>query len=242
VKSRLRAVFVSALALVAGTGFAARALAQTDPLPSWNEGPVKQAIIEFVQATTDESRPTFVPPAQRIATFDNDGTLWPSHPMYTQLAFALDRIKTPAPQHPEWKDNQPFKAVPDDDHWGLGPSFVILHIEKGSPWVYGALANNIWSVGGGDDPSYNNFLLQPFINYNLPKGLYLTSSPAITANWKADSNDRWTVPLGGGVGKIFRIGKQAMNAQAQAFYNVVTPDDGGADRTLRLRLQFLFPE
>jgi len=116
-----------------------------------------------------------------------------------------------------------------NDHWGLGPSFVTLHTEKGDPWVYGALANNIWSVGPGNDPDYNNFLLQPFVNYNLPKGLYLTSSPAITADWKADSDDRWTVPIGGGIGKIFRIGKQAVNAQAQAFYNVVSPDDGGGD-------------
>ena len=80
------------------------AIAQAaDPLPSWNEGPAKQAIIEFVQATTTPGSPDFVPVAKRIATFDNDGTLWPSHPIYTQLAFALDRIKALAPQHPEWK-------------------------------------------------------------------------------------------------------------------------------------------
>ena len=89
--------------------------APADPLPSWNDGPAKQAILDFVTATTDESSPDFVPPAERIATFDNDGTLWPSHPMYTQLAFALDRIKELAPQHPEWKNKQPFKAVLDGD-------------------------------------------------------------------------------------------------------------------------------
>ncbi|MEJ2428437.1 MAG: HAD family hydrolase [Deltaproteobacteria bacterium] len=92
------------------------AIAQAaDALPSWNDGPAKQAIIEFVQATTTPGSPTFVPVAKRIATFDNDGTLWPSHPMYTQLAFALDRIKALAPQHPEWKSKQPFKAVLDND-------------------------------------------------------------------------------------------------------------------------------
>jgi phosphoserine phosphatase len=91
------------------------AAAQTDPLPSWNHGQTKSAILEFVQTTTDKSSPKFVPPAERIATFDNDGTLWPSHPMYTQLAFALDRIKALAPQHPEWKTQQPFKAVLDND-------------------------------------------------------------------------------------------------------------------------------
>jgi phosphoglycolate phosphatase-like HAD superfamily hydrolase len=89
--------------------------AQTDPLPSWNDGPAKQSILEFMQTVTDESGSGFVPPAERIATFDNDGTLWPSHPMYTQLAFALDRIKALAPQHPEWKSQQPFKAVLDND-------------------------------------------------------------------------------------------------------------------------------
>ena len=97
------------------------AIAQTsDPLPSWNDGPAKQAIIEFVQATTTPGSPTFVPVAKRIATFDNDGTLWPSHPIYTQLAFALDRIKALAPQHPEWKAKQPFKAVLDNDLKALG--------------------------------------------------------------------------------------------------------------------------
>ena len=95
--------------------FAATAVHAQDPLPSWNDGPAKQAIIELVQATTTPGSPDFVPPAKRIATFDNDGTLWPSHPIYTQLAFALDRIKALAPQHPEWKAKQPFKAVLDND-------------------------------------------------------------------------------------------------------------------------------
>ena len=86
-----------------------------DPLPSWNDGNTKQAILAFVEKVTTPGSPGFVPPAERIATFDNDGTLWPSHPMYTQLAFALDRIKALAPQHPEWKTKQPFKAVLDND-------------------------------------------------------------------------------------------------------------------------------
>jgi len=94
---------------------AVTAAAQSDPLPSWNDGPTKQAIVEFVHKVTDTASRQFVPPAERIATFDNDGTLWPSHPMYTQLAFALDRIKALAPKHPEWKTKQPFKAVLDND-------------------------------------------------------------------------------------------------------------------------------
>jgi phosphoserine phosphatase len=91
------------------------AAAQTDPLPSWNEGAVKQSIIAFVSAVTREGSPDFVPPPERIATFDNDGTLWIEQPIYVQFAFALDRVKALAPQHPEWKDKQPFKAVLSGD-------------------------------------------------------------------------------------------------------------------------------
>ena len=93
----------------------ASALAQTDPLPSWNDGPNKRAIISFVNGVTREGGPDFVPAAQRIATFDNDGTLWSEQPIYFQFAFALDRVKTLAPNHPDWKTTQPFKAVLDGD-------------------------------------------------------------------------------------------------------------------------------
>jgi phosphoserine phosphatase len=106
---------VSVLALAVSLVFGTLVLAQNDPLSSWNDGPTKEAVVAFVQQVTDRSSPQFVPPAERIATFDNDGTLWPSHPMYTQLAFALDRIKALAPKHPEWKTKQPFKAVLDND-------------------------------------------------------------------------------------------------------------------------------
>jgi hypothetical protein len=85
--------------------------AQTDPLPSWTEGPTKTAIVEFVAKVTKAGSPDFVSPAERIATFDNDGTLWVEQPMYVQLAFALDRVKTVAPQHPEWKDKEPFASL-----------------------------------------------------------------------------------------------------------------------------------
>jgi phosphoserine phosphatase len=106
-----------ALVLLLDVACAARA---KDPLPSWNEGPTRQAIVAFVESATDESSPQFVPPAERIAVFDNDGTLWPSHPMYTQLAFALDRIEELAPGHPEWKTTEPFKAVLEGDLEALG--------------------------------------------------------------------------------------------------------------------------
>jgi len=129
-----------------------------------------------------------------------------------------------------------------NDRWGLGASAVALKMSKGSPWVYGALVNNIWSVGGSDSgPNYSNLLIQPFLNYNFSSGFYLSSAPIITAAWKADSGDRWTVPLGGGVGKIVRLGPLPVNPQLQAYYNVVTPDDG-ADWQMRFQIQFLFPK
>jgi hypothetical protein len=92
-----------------------QAQAQTDPLPSWNDGPSKQAITGFVVRVTQQGGTDFVPPPERIATFDNDGTLWVEHPMYTQMAFILDRVKVLAPQHPEWTSTQPFKAVLEGD-------------------------------------------------------------------------------------------------------------------------------
>jgi hypothetical protein len=127
-------------------------------------------------------------------------------------------------------------------NWGLGPTFVVLKLEKGSPWVYGALVNNVWSLSsdkrGG---SYSNFLIQPFVNYNFPDGTYINSVPIITANWKADGGNQWTVPLGLGVGHIFHLGKLPMNAQIGAYYNVVKPDDG-ANWQLRAQVQFMFPK
>jgi phosphoglycolate phosphatase-like HAD superfamily hydrolase len=92
------------------------ASAQEEPLPSWNDRPAKSAIVEFVEAVTSEGGADYVAPADRIATFDNDGTLWVEHPLYTQAVFALDRLAALAPQHPEWKDQEPFKSVLAGDH------------------------------------------------------------------------------------------------------------------------------
>jgi hypothetical protein len=126
------------------------------------------------------------------------------------------------------------------EKWSAGPSAVALTVQ--GPWLYGALINNVWSFAGDDDrDNVNAMLIQPFVNYNLPDGWYLSSSPIITANWEADNDDTWLVPVGGGVGKIFRIGNQPMNAQMQAFYNVEKPAVVG-DWTLRFQLQFLFPK
>src|SRR3954462_8922350 len=129
-----------------------------------------------------------------------------------------------------------------NDNWGLGPAAVVLRLEKGSPWVYGVLVNNLWSIGGGGaSPSYNLGLIQPFVNYNFAGGTYLTSVPLITANWKADNSNRWTVPLGLGIGHIFHLGKLPVNTSLHAYYNVVKPDFA-ADWQLRLQVQLLFPK
>lgn len=96
-----------------------RAFAQNDPLPSWNDGAPKKAILDFVARVTTQGGADFVPPAERIATFDNDGTLWCEQPYYFQLAFAFDQVKAMAPRHPEWKHEQPFKAVLGGDKQAL---------------------------------------------------------------------------------------------------------------------------
>lgn len=129
--SRLLKVFLpgrlAALALGAALclGLLAGPLAAADdPLPSWNAGAAKASIVDFVTAVTTAGGPEFVPVEERIAVFDNDGTLWVEQPMYTQLAFALDRVKALAPQHPEWKSEQPFKAVLENDHEALAAAGI----------------------------------------------------------------------------------------------------------------------
>ena len=99
------------LTLVALLAISAQALAQTDPLPSWNDGPAKQAIVAFVQTTTDQSSPRFVPPEARIATFDQDGTLWVEHPMYSQVIYCLERVPAVVKAKPELAKVEPFKTV-----------------------------------------------------------------------------------------------------------------------------------
>ena len=121
--------------------------------------------------------------------------------------------------------------------WGAGPSAVVLTIR--GPWVVGSLFSNVWSFTGDND--VNLFTWQYFVNYNFNDGWYLTTSPVINADWKANSKDTWTVPFGGGVGKILKIGNQPINAQASAYYNVEKPEFG-ADWQLRLQIQFLFPK
>lgn len=107
-------------AILAILMFAAASAHARDPLPSWNDGPAKKAIISFVKETTEKSSPKYVEPKDRIATFDQDGTLWTEHPLYAQAMFALDRVGKMAPQHPEWKEKEPFKSVLAGDREAIG--------------------------------------------------------------------------------------------------------------------------
>jgi hypothetical protein len=145
--------------------------------------------------------------------------------------------------------------------WGIGPAFIfpsaghqVLGQGKFSagvsavaltiqgPWLVGALVTEVASVSGESyRQQVNQMLVQPFINYNFPRGWYLTSSPIITANWKAPGSQQWTVPVGAGGGRAFRVGKQALNAQLQAFDDVAHPHDAG-NWTLRVQFQLLFPK
>ena len=137
----------------------------------------------------------------------------------------------PAIQLPTSSDDQIAK-----DEWAGGPSVVFLTMP--GQWVIGSLLSNLWDMSGSED--INFFTWQYFVNYNYAGGWYLTSSPIMTANWKAD--DEWTVPVGGGFGRVFHIGKQPVNAQVQAFYNVVKPDDLGPEWSTRIQFQLMFPK
>jgi hypothetical protein len=152
---------------------------------------------------------------------DPGGFIWGAGPVFMLPTATDDRLGT--------------------DKWCAGPAAVGLTMR--GPWVFGLLAQNLWSFAGDSDrPDVNQMMIQYFINYNLPDGWYLTSSPAITANWEADSDNTWTVPFGGGFGRLFRIGKLPVNAQVQAFYNAEKPDISGPDWTLRFQVQFLLPK
>jgi hypothetical protein len=138
-----------------------------------------------------------------------------------------------------------FPTATDDmlgtEKWGAGPAAVVLTMPK--PWVFGILGQNIWSFAGDSDRAdVNQMLIQYFINYNLPNGWYVNSAPIITANWEADSDDRWTIPFGAGVGKLVFLGKLPLNLQVGAYYNVVKPDNIGPRWTLRFQIQTLLPK
>jgi len=137
-----------------------------------------------------------------------------------------------------------FPTATDDifgtEKWSGGLSAVAL--TSSGPWVVGGLVSNQWSFAGkGDRDNVNSFLLQPFVNYNFDGGWYATASPVITANWNAKSGERWTVPIGGGLGRVFNVGSQPVNAQLQGFYNVDHPS-GGTEWSIRAQIQLLFPK
>jgi hypothetical protein len=124
--------------------------------------------------------------------------------------------------------------------FGIGPTAVVL-VQPGK-WTLGFLVNNVWSVAGHPElPNVNQFLLQYFINYNLQKGYYLTWQPTITANWEATNGGRWIVPLGGGIGRIMRLGAQPVNLGLQFYGNAVHPPSG-SPWSMRLSIAFLFPK
>jgi phosphoserine phosphatase len=151
---------------------ATAAAAQADPLPSWNDGAAKAAITDFVTRTTAEGGPDHVAPAERIAVFDNDGTLWTEQPMYFQLAFALDRVKAMAPEHPEWKDKEPFKSLLAGDikaalaggEKGLGEILAVTHAGMTTEEFAGAVKE--WMASARHpkfDRPYNELIYQPML-------------------------------------------------------------------------------
>lgn len=122
----------------------------------------------------------------------------------------------------------------------VGPTVVALRIQ--GHWLFGTLVQNLFSVGGPSTrPDVNQMLMQPFVNYNLPHKWYLVSSPIITANWEVRPDERWVVPVGGGVGKIVHFGKVPVNVYTQFFRNVERPD-GTTHWSARFQMQFLFPK
>jgi hypothetical protein len=136
-----------------------------------------------------------------------------------------------------------FPTATDDtlgsEKWKIGPSVVLLAQPK--PWTVGVLFGNLWSFAGNDDRAdINQFFFQYFINYSLSGGWYLTTTPMMTANWNADRNEQWIIPIGGGAGKLFKVGSLPIRAQLQGFYNVEKPT-GAPDGSVMLTVQFVFP-
>lgn len=126
------------------------------------------------------------------------------------------------------------------DKWSSGPGFVALTMP--GKWVLGMLTQNVWSFAGkGSAADVNKFLFQYFINYNLEEGWYLSTTPVITANWEANSDERWTVPLGGGAGRLVRFGNQPVDFKLAAYWNAEHPDNG-PDWNAQFTVKFLFPK
>jgi hypothetical protein len=127
------------------------------------------------------------------------------------------------------------------NQWALGPSVIALTMPGN--WVMGLLASNMWNIGGGynDPPKVNFFSTQYFINYNMKGGWYLSTSPTITANWEADDDNTWTVPFGGGIGRVFKMGKRPVNMKLVGYYNVEKPEYA-SDWSIQMQMTFLYPK
>ena len=126
-----------------------------------------------------------------------------------------------------------------NDLWSVGPS--VLALTMPSNWVLGILFQNVWDFAGSGDGSVNKMTLQPILNFNLNKGWYLTSTPVMTANWDADDDDVWTIPMGGGVGKMLKFGKQPVDLKI-VYYNYVEKPALGADWSVLFAVKLLFPK
>lgn len=130
-------------------------------------------------------------------------------------------------------------AILGSEKWSAGPSVVVLTQPK--PWSLGLLARHLWSFEGASDRAdVNQTLIQPFINYNLDNGWYLLTDPIVLGNWSGGDSE-WTVPVGGGVGRIFKIGNQPMNMRLRSYYNVAAPD-GAPDWSINFSVAWLFPK
>ncbi|MGB5254279.1 MAG: neuromedin U [Sedimenticolaceae bacterium] len=130
-----------------------------------------------------------------------------------------------------------------NEHWGAGPAAVVLTMP--GKWVLGGLVAQMWDVASsgndGSEADISQTTIQPFVNYNFGGGWYVSTAPVITANWEADNDDEWTVPVGGGVGRVFKMGKQQVNMKMAYYYNVAKPDFG-AQWDMQLTFFLLFPK
>ena len=263
--------FISLLLLVAGTAFATAALAEddsTEELAKKAQNPIADMISLPFQSNTNFGVGPYQAPQEILNIqpvipihIDQDWNLitrWItpviSQPKLSPIGheqFGLGDLNpsfflSPAkPGEIIWGVGPTFllPTATDqnlgDHRWGAGPSVVLLTIQ--GHWLYGVLANNIWSFAStGNGSNVNEMLIQPFVNYNFPGGWYLTSSPVVTADWLARGR-KWTVPVGGGVGRLLKLDKQPINLQVQVFYNVATPR-GGAKWQARLEATLLFPK
>ena len=167
------------------------------------------------------------PSSSTTGVGDISFTAWLSPTKASKITWGVG----PALQIPTGSDPDEFGSR----EFGVGPSLVALTMIE--QWVAGIVVNNVWSFGDAEE---NKFLFQYFVNYNLPNAVYLVSAPILTANWNADSDQRWIIPFGGGIGKVFKLGKQPINVNAQGYYNSVKPD-GWGEWQARVQVQLLFP-